>query len=30
MTKEEMLDYLENKRNLTVGVNNASVAVNNA
>lgn len=30
MTKEEMLDYLENKRNLTVGVNNAAVAVNNA
>lgn len=25
-----MLDYLENKRNLTVGVNNAAVAVNNA
>lgn len=30
MTKEEMLDYLENKRNLTVGVNNAAVDVNNA
>ena len=26
MTKEEMLDYLENKRNLTVGVNNAEHA----
>ncbi len=30
MTREEMLGYLENKRNLTVGVNNAAVAVNNA
>lgn len=30
MTKEEMLDYLENKRDLTVGVNNAAVAINNA
>lgn len=30
MTKEEMLDYLENKRKLTVGVNDAAVDVNNA
>lgn len=30
MTREEMLGYLENKRNLTVGVNNAAVDVDNA